>query len=118
GGAVAWVARVRGEVIGWGAALIVSAYLSAAWWCWWFGSAFGNRSYDAALLPLMAGMAWLFARLGSRWVTVLWSVAMIAGTWNFYIALLYRSGAISRSEPVTWFEMLAAIRRLPEALQF
>ena len=117
-GLLAWASRKRGEAIAWGLALGATAYVAAAWWCWWFASSFGNRAYDAALLPLMAGMAWLFTRMKGRWRAVLWTFAIAAGVWNFYVATLYRTGAISRNEPVTWHEMLDAAQRLPDAARF
>lgn len=113
-----WTWQARGLALAWSAAFLALAYVSAAWWCWWFASAFGNRSYDAALLPLMAGAAWGFLQLRPRWRRVAWGVAIAAGGWNFYVALLYRAGAISRSDPVTWLDMVAAVTRVPNAAQF
>lgn len=117
-GFLAWMWCTRGEAIAWGVALGTTGYIAAAWWCWWFASSFGNRAYDAALLPLMGGMAWLFSRARGRWRAMLWTIAIIAGVWNFYVASLYRTGAISRNEPVTWREMIDAAQRLPDAARF
>jgi hypothetical protein len=102
----------------WAMVFFLICYINAAWWCWWFASAFGNRGYDAALLPLMAGIAWLFVVARGQARTLLWTGAVIFGLWNFYLILLYRSGAISRNEPVTWVEMLKASSRLGAALKF
>lgn len=117
-GMVAWAWRDRGEALAWALTVGATAYIAAAWWCWWFASSFGNRAYDAALLPLMGGTAWLFSRVGGTWRGALWTLAIVAGLWNFYVATLYRTGAISRHEPVTWKEMLAAAHRLPDAARF
>jgi len=117
-GTVGWAWVHRGPAIAWCIAIAVTVYINASWWCWWFASSFGNRGYDAALFPLMAGMAWLFLKTKGRWRAVLGVVAIGAATWNAYLVLLYRSGAISRSEPLTWAEMLEAVSRLPEALKF
>jgi hypothetical protein len=117
-GMIVWAVRQRDVAIAWALAVMLTVYVSAAWWCWWFASSFGNRSYDAAILPLMAGFAWLFQRANARMRTVLLSLGILAGTWNFYLVLLYRSGAISRAEPVSWSEMIAAAVRLREAVQF
>jgi hypothetical protein len=92
--------------------------LNAAWWCWWFASSFGNRGFDAALLPLMAGAGWLFLRANARWRWAFGALAVTAALWNVYLALLFRSGAISRGESLTWSEMLDAASRLPDALKF
>jgi hypothetical protein len=117
-GATCWCWRGRAEALAWTLPVIVTAYVSAAWWCWWFASAFGNRSYDAALLPFMAGAGWLFRRARPRWRRMLWVAAIAAGAWNFYVAMLYRTGAIARQEPVTWSDMIDAAPRVPSAARF
>lgn len=117
-GMLAWAWTSRGPAFAWVIGVVATVYLSAAWWCWWFASSFGHRAYDAALLPLMAGAAWGFHRSSGLARRVLVAVALGAGLWNAYLALLYRTGAISRHAPVSWAEMLAAAGRLPEALQF
>lgn len=117
-GLVAWSWREWRVAAPWLVAAGITLYVNAAWWCWWFASAFGSRSFDAALLPVMGGAAWLLARGKRRWRTIWWVLAISAGLWNFYVVLLYRSGAISRSEPVTWMQMIQAAGRLPEAMQF
>jgi hypothetical protein len=96
----------------------LTIYVNAAWWCWWFASSFGNRGFDAALLPLMAGAAWLFQRASGNWRTALSVAAIAAAVWNTYLVLLYRTGAVSRHAPLTWGEMLDAAGRLPDALRF
>jgi hypothetical protein len=96
----------------------VEVYIHAAWWCWWFASSFGNRSCDAGLLPLMAGVGWLWQRARGRWRRVLLGVGLGAGVWNFYILLLYRVFAISHKDPVTWLQMVEAAGRLPDRLRF
>ncbi len=118
GGMIAWAWRGRREEIAWLLAWAATAYIGAAWWCWWFASSFGNRSYDAALLPLMAGMAWWFREMRGKWRSLLWAIAIAAGVWNFYVAVLYRTAAISRHEPVTWREMVEAAQRLPQSARF
>lgn len=117
-GMIAWAWRERMLALGWVAAWCATIYVGAAWWCWWFASAFGQRSHDAALLPLMAGVAALWKHGGARWRRIIWVLAIAAGAWNFYLATLYRTGAISRSEPVTWMQMIEAAARLPTALHF
>lgn len=113
-----WAWAQRGVIAGLALVLALTIYLNAAWWCWWFASSFGNRGFDAALLGAMAGTSWLFQRAGPRLKTVFWAVAIAASGWNFYVVMLYRTGAISRNDPVTWFEMLRAGRDLGDALHF
>jgi hypothetical protein len=115
-GMMAWAIQMRGQGRIWATAFFALIYVNAAWWCWWFASAFGNRGCDAALLPLMAGVAWCFQRALGRWKTALWAVAIAAASWNFYVVVLYRTGAISRSAPVTWQQMIEASVRLPHAM--
>jgi hypothetical protein len=118
GGLAAWIWRARAGTWAWGISFGLILYVNAAWWCWWFASSFGNRGYDAAWLPLMAGMAWLFRSTSGFSRAACWSVAITLGLWNFYVMVLYRTGAISRSEPVTWSEMFEAGSRLGDAAQF
>jgi len=117
-GLVAWTWTRRGAAVAWTGAVALTLYVNAAWWCWWFASAFGNRGFDAALLPVMAGAAWLFRCARGPWRTALATVAVGAAAWNVYLVLLYRTGAIARHAPLTWSDMLAAAARLPDALRF
>lgn len=112
-GFVGWAVRLRGPA--WALLIAVGAtlYVNAAWWCWWFASAFGNRGFDAALLPLMMGQAWLFSRVHGRWRRALWILCGLFAVWNLYVFALYRSGVIDRGDPVTWGEMIQAIGHLP-----
>jgi hypothetical protein len=117
-GLLFWAWKSPREGLAWAITFLVSLYVSASWWCWWFASSFGNRSFDAALLPLMAGVAWMLARGTRRVRMLIWTIAVVAWAWNFYAVLLYRSGAISRFEPVSWLEMMQAAVRLREAIHF
>jgi hypothetical protein len=117
-GLIWWAWVRRGVAVALCAAFAAIYYVNAAWWCWWFGSSFGNRSYDAAVLPLMAGVAWIWHRARDRWRMILLAGAIVAGSWNFYVALLYRCSAISHRDPVTWVQMVEAAKRLPRELRF
>ncbi|MEO7599669.1 MAG: hypothetical protein ABIV50_12095, partial [Opitutus sp.] len=117
-GVVLWARSGSSDGRNWIAALLLMFYVNSAWWCWWFASSFGNRGYDAALLPVMAGAAWFVHRLRGRLRVVFWILALTFGLWNFYAVLLYRSGAISRSQPVTWMEMIKAGADLRRAVRF
>ncbi|HWA87800.1 MAG TPA: hypothetical protein VG710_16335, partial [Opitutus sp.] len=117
-GLIAWAWRARGAALVLAAIFAITWYVNSAWWCWWFASSFGNRAYDAALLPLMAGTAWLFASARNRWGPVLWGAALTAAAWNFYLVLLYRTAAIPHNAPVTWWRMLEAGSLLPAAMHF
>lgn len=117
-GLVGWAWNARRESVVLGATFLVTVYVNAAWWCWWFASSFGNRSIDAALLPLMGGTAWLYSRATGKWRPLLDALVVSAGLWNFYLVLLYRTGAISRSDPVTWTQMIEAATGLGNGFKF
>lgn len=97
---------------------LATIYINASWWCWWFAAAFGSRAFDGALVGLMAGQAFLLARAGPRTRRILLVAGGMLAVWNIYAFVLYRTAAISRADPVTWFEMLAAAPRLLQQLAF
>jgi len=91
--------RYHGPALG--LILIISTYLFASWWAWWFGGAFGHRSYIEFYALLAFPLAGLFDRVfewkkpWARWaflagiVFLVWySVAMshlytrIGGPWD------------------------------------
>ena len=108
--ALAWR---RGGLLRAGVVVIgVSIYVNAAWWCWWFGSSFGSRAFEGAILFFMAGTAWVFERLpvkAGRWLFA--AGAGFAG-WNLAMVLLYRMALISRNDAVTYGDALRALWRL------
>ena len=113
-----WGWKSRGGALSWVSCVAITTYVNAAWWCWWFASSFGNRGYDAAFLPMMGGAGFFALNARGRARSFLWSTAITLGLWNFYVVWLYRSGAIPRNEPVTWWEMVRAASRLSEATKF
>jgi hypothetical protein len=88
-------------------AVLITLYVNAAWWCWWFASSFGQRASEAMCLFFMGGLAWIW-RARPRWRPALWTVFLVGAAWNFYIMALFYTTAISRDAPVTWGEMLLA----------
>ncbi|WP_415909160.1 hypothetical protein [Oleiharenicola sp. Vm1] len=111
------VAVLRGRLPRtWLVSLAVVAYVNASWWCWWWGSSFGNRSFEGATLFAMAGwgLLWAQAARAGRAVRALIGLGVTA---NVLLLALYMGGAISRGDPVTYPEMLAALlRQLARAL--
>ena len=76
-----------------GAALLW--YADSAWWCWWFGDAFGGRAFLELTGLFGTGLAAAFARLRARpWLT--WSLAGFAVAFNLALMALYIAHAISR----------------------
>lgn len=92
----------------WLAALIAITYLNSAWWCWWFGSSFGNRAYEGALLFFMAGTGYLKEQSRHHRVLarVLNVAAALAAAWNLYLLSQYMAGRFDRSLPVSYLERL------------
>ena len=62
--------------------LIVATYIFASWWAWWFGGAFGHRSYVEyyALLALPFGQVVTVA-FRKKWLSILFIV--------FYLFFIY-----------------------------
>ena len=110
-GAVGWIygslfKQVLPKV--WIASFAVIAYLNSAWWCWWFGSSFGNRAYEGAILFFMAGIGYLFRRLeGTKWPRMaLLIVSTCAIAWNLFLLSQYLTQRFDRSLPVSYLERL------------
>jgi hypothetical protein len=70
------------------------------------GWSFGGRRFVSCLVVLAPGLALIAHSLMVRPVVALAMVAVAAIAWNFTLMAQYRSGAISRTEPVTFTEML------------
>ena len=107
--ALAWR---RGGLLWAGVAVVgVSIYVNAAWWCWWFGSSFGSRAFEGAMLFFMIGTAWALERLPER--TGRWLFAAGTGfvTWNLVMVLLYRMALISRNDAVSYGDAWRALGR-------
>ena len=94
------------------AAAVITIYVNAAWWCWWFGASYGNRAFDGALLFLMLGLAWAFERLPKKAATWLFAAGFACGLWNAVLIVLYRTSVISRNSAVTYEDMLRALWRV------
>jgi len=115
-GGFLWLMRRRVGVF-WPAflAILATIYVNAAWWCWWFaGNSFGSRAFEAALLFFMGGLALILVRATPVWRRFLWSTAILACSWNFYVMMLFYSGTIDRNAPVSWTEMARAGLKLFE----
>ncbi|HEY8932817.1 MAG TPA: hypothetical protein VIM44_05855, partial [Rariglobus sp.] len=94
------------------AAVAVTVYVNAAWWCWWFGSSFGSRAFDGVLVFFMLGLAWAYERLPERAGRWLFAIGTACVGWNVVVLTLYRLAVISRNAAVTYPEMWRALGRL------
>jgi hypothetical protein len=70
------------------------------------GWSFGGRRFVSCLVVLAPGLALIAHSLMARPVAVIAIVVVAAIAWNYSLMAQYRSGAISRTEPVTFTELL------------
>lgn len=88
------------------------SWINAAWWCWWFGSSYGNRAFDGCILAAMLGLAYLWDRLntwGRRGLAALLTIGLMHGT---VLLVCFVVHVIPRSEPVTYRELCRAFLAL------
>jgi hypothetical protein len=109
--AFSW-ASVRGTLPrSWLVSLAAIVYVNSAWWCWWFGSSFGNRAFEGATLYCMAGLGLLWAGLagnpGARRAATL-AIVIAVGA-NAVLLALFMTGKISREEGVAYDVFLRAV---------
>ena len=92
----------RKHTAGWGWAgplvLGITAYVMAAWWCWWYGGSLGQRAFIDVFPMLAVGLAAFFVRFvvdrqPSRRV---WAGALIGllCAWNGILTLQYQRGVL------------------------
>ncbi len=100
---LAWLARAR-PALATALWTVVGAtlYINAAWWCWWFGAAFGQRAFDCALPAVMLGAAWCLQCAAPRARSWLFRIGCVFAALNLFLLVLYRTNLISRNGPVTW----------------
>ncbi len=74
---------------------VISTYLFASWWAWWFGGAFGHRSYVELYALLALPLAGVFERaFKSRFPAVRGGIIALAVVLMFYsvrLSFLYNS---------------------------
>jgi hypothetical protein len=109
-GALGAMAR-RHMPLSWALILVAVTWVNGAWHAWWFGSSFGNRAFEGAVLFAMAGLAWLGEKAvagGDFRRRCFWAVTgglTAAGAW---LLVLFVTQAIPREEPVTYGDMMRA----------
>lgn len=85
---------------------LITIYMNAAWWCWWFGASFGQRAFDCVWPGLMVGLGWLLHNAPpSSARRLIWFGAAMAAV-NLVLLLMYRTNLVPRNAPVTWFDVL------------
>ncbi|MEM9445562.1 MAG: hypothetical protein AAGA18_09435 [Verrucomicrobiota bacterium] len=90
------------------ASLLITVYINASWYCWWFGASFGSRAFEGALIVMMLGLAWGFEQLKQNKYAkyCLELVVLCLGFWNVGLMFFVRKGVLPLEEPVSWIEML------------
>jgi len=71
-------------------------YITASWWCWWFGGAFGHRNFVEYYVLLAFPYAWLFQQVMSwrAWLPkVLLLLAWVLLIYYSYMLTVYFPGA-------------------------
>ena len=106
-----WRDRPRGLAAAGLVAVLASAYVNAAWWCWWFGGSFGSRAFEAACLFFMGGLAWLWRTFPAA-RPALWAAGLASAAWNFYLLALFHTAAVPLDSAVTWADMARAGGRM------
>ncbi len=85
---------VRSAVyLSWLAAMGGLIYLNLCWWSWWFGQAFGARSYLELTPGAVLGLAWLFSRRSAPVRVASLLLAGVGVLWTLGLHVLaYRDG--------------------------
>lgn len=86
----------------------LTLYLTASWWSWWFGGAFGHRNFVEYYFLLAIPYAWLFAQVfESRWLAL---KGLVATVW---LALIYYSMVLAyqfNGPHYEWWSWRAALQ--------
>lgn len=76
-------------------------YLNSAWHCWWFGDAFGGRSFLELTLLFIAGLAFFLDAM-TGWSTLkrraLWAYIAVAVLFQYGLMALYIGHKIPRAD--------------------
>jgi hypothetical protein len=83
---------------------LLTVYVNASWWCWWFGASFGQRAFDGSMPALMLGLAWLFQHYAGRSGARLYLLGTVLAVMNLVALIFYRMQVIPRNQPVTWLD--------------
>lgn len=110
-GALGWLyASFRRQLFPWTwiISFLTITYLNSTWWCWWFGSSFGNRAYEGSILFFMAGLAFLYEQTEGSAIRrkFLVNCSWIFIIWNAFLLSLYLAHRIDRSQAVSLTERL------------
>lgn len=111
----AFVVRSRDLKLTWLASSALIIFVNASWWCYWFGSSFGNRSFEVLTLFAMLGIALLIDRPPSSWVrrgTI--AVGFLAIAWNLQLLVGWFTQSYPRDAPVSTFERVIALPTFSE----
>ena len=88
--------------------------INGSWWCWWFGTSFGNRAFIESVAPLSVGAALFVSRWWTRgsaaWILAALAVVLIflnVDLWLGYLLQRYpHDGGHTVAEAYLWFANL------------
>ena len=97
-----------GVIVAWVVSFFFTYIVNSLWWCWWLGSSFGLRNFEASVLFFMVGFAYFVDYIKSKERSWLFFKLFIiaALVWNINITILYSVNIISRNSAVSWQKML------------
>ncbi len=95
--------RARDLRVTWVISSLLIIWVNASWWCYWFGSSFGNRSFEGLTLFAMLGTALLLDRPStSRLRRSVIALGFIAIAWNLQSLGGWFIHAYPREAPVSY----------------
>lgn len=107
--------RARDLRLTWLASSALIIYVNASWWCYWFGSSFGNRSFEVLTLFAMLGVALLIDRPPTSWVrrgTIV--IGCLAIAWNLQLLVGWFTHLYPRDAPVSYPERVLQLPAFSE----
>jgi hypothetical protein len=110
--------RARDIRIVWVISSLLIIYLNASWWCYWFGSSFGNRAFEVLNLFAMLGTALLLDRPKPSWIRRgILALGAVAIAWNAQLLAGWLIQTYPRDLPVTYAERIFDFSRQPSSDQ-
>lgn len=96
---------------------LVVIYLISCWYLWWQASSFGGRMFIEIYSIFILGLSWLIHRIFSPqriWLAYIIGIPFIV--WNMGLLFQFGVGMVSRTEEVSFREILCNWRKMPRLL--
>jgi hypothetical protein len=87
----------------WPLAFLLTLYINASWYCWFFGAAFGARAFENSTLFAMLGLSYLFKKIDNfqKIRALLYAFIILMAFWNIQIMYVIRK----TSSQAPYYEM-------------